>query len=169
MADHSEIMNWERWTDAEIEYVRLHFPTSKPVEDIAHDLKRSYSGVAKMAYKLGLLRPLGSSYRQPVLTAAQRAVVFEHYETMLTDDLAAMIHTTPDRVRRCANRMGLRKQQARKPRPPDIVKLVAAELGYDIVRRSFKDVGRRLGLSRNTIAGIKRDIQRGKYPGISLP
>lgn len=45
------------WTLAEYAYLRKHYPTSKPVSDIARDLNRSEQQVYFRSRKLGLIRP----------------------------------------------------------------------------------------------------------------
>lgn len=45
--------NWRAWTDADIEYLRAHFPHER-TEDVARVLGRGYSTTAQRAQKLGL-------------------------------------------------------------------------------------------------------------------
>ena len=45
------------WTLAEYAYLKQHYPTSRPVSDIAQELNRSEDQVSFRARKLGLVRP----------------------------------------------------------------------------------------------------------------
>lgn len=45
------------WTLKEHAYLKTHYPTSKPISDIARAIDRSVEQVSRRARKLGLVRP----------------------------------------------------------------------------------------------------------------
>lgn len=151
----SDRMHGERWTEAEVEYLRRTFPSDRSINDIAVDLGRTFCAVVGQARKNDLYRPPRCGTK---INREQRQFIAKHYANLGSAVLARRFGVSQDWINRLAIRMGVRSKLDRRHEWAVVCQIVqsAPREGYGTTAAAH-------GMTIGQVAGILHRARRGIY------